>query len=274
VKLRAAMVSLVLPALTVGLLSCSGPAQPPRTAQFQQLPDWRGYWVSAVNDVDISGYPVAGTAGFNLQLIGFQPGVPWKQGHVAAAQADMARLFPQGDGQRKGTGWGYPLMMELVPPTQFLVTPEETLVINSYRDTRHVYTDGRAHPPAEDRWPTPWGDSIGHWEGDTLVIDTVSVQQPNVILISNILAGVADPPRFGMPPLSDQAHYVERLRKTGPDSMELTMTIEDPVTLASPWVVKLAYKRATGMDRMFHEAFQNDRSVPDGSSATIAPAGK
>jgi hypothetical protein len=265
------LLCLLLPVLAAGV-SCSRQAADPRVVRFQQLPDWRGYWVSAVNDVDISGYPVAGTAGFNLQLIGFGPGVPWKEGHVAEAQAQLARVFPKGDGQRKGTGWGYPIMMELVPPTQFLVTPEETLIINSYRDTRHVYTDGRAHPPEQDRWPTPWGDSIGHWEGDTLVIDTVSVQQPNVILMSNLLAGGPGAPRFGLlPPLSEQAHYIERLRRSGPDSMEMQMTIEDPQTLVKPWVVKLAYKRAAAMDRMFHEAFQNDRSVPDGDSATIAP---
>lgn len=267
---RRVLACVLLPVLAM-LGSCAREVADPRAAQFSQLPDWRGYWVSASNDVDISGYPVAGTGGFNLPLIGYGPGVPWKQGHLAEAQAEMARLFPAGDGLRKGTGWGYPMMMELVPPTQFLVTPEETLIINSYRDTRHVYTDGRPHPPEEDRWPTPWGNSVGRWEGDTLVIDTVSVQQPNVILISNILQGVANPPRFGMPPLSDQAHYIERLRKTGPDSMELEMTIEDPATLAKPWVVKLAYKRAAGMDRMFHEAFQDDRSVPDGNALTIAP---
>jgi hypothetical protein len=272
-KLRGALVLLALP-LLAALTGCSREAGDPRVAQFGKLPDWRGYWVSAVNDVDISGYPVAGTAGFNLPLIGFGPDVPWKEGHLAAAQAETKRLFPDGDGLRKGTGWGYPMMMELVPPTQFLVTPEETLIINSYRDTRHVYTDGRAHPAADDRWPTPWGDSIGHWEGDTLVIDTVSVQQPNVILVSNILAAGVDLPRFGLPPLSEQAHYIERLRKTGPDSMELEMTIEDPETLAKPWVVKRAFKRATAMDRMFHEAFQNDRSVPDGNTLTIAPADK
>ncbi len=252
--------------------ACTKPPPPdPRVEHFAQLPDWRGYWVSSVNDVDISGYPTTGTGGFKLQLIGYGPGVPWKEGHLAEAQAEQARLFPKGDGLRKGTGWGYPMMMELVPPTQFLVTPEETLIINSYRDTRHVYTDGRMHPPEEDRWPTPWGDSIGHWEGDTLVVDTVSVQQPNVILVSNALQA-AKPLRFGLPPLSQQAHYVERLRRTGPDSMELEMTIDDASTLTKPWVVKLTYKRAAGMDRMFHEAFQNDRSVADGDTLTIAPA--
>jgi hypothetical protein len=269
-KMRNVLACMVLPLLAT-LSSCSRESVDPRATQFAQLPDWRGYWVSAVNDVDISGYPVAGTGGFNLALIGYAPDVPWKEGHLAEAQAETRRLFPDGDGLRKGTGWGYPMMMEMVPPTQLLVTPDETLIINSYRDTRHIYTDGRAHPPADDRWPTPWGDSIGHWEGDTLVIDTVSVQQPNVILVSNYLSAGGDPPRFGLPPLSDQAHYIERLRKTGPDSMELTMTIEDPQTLSKPWVVKRTFKRAAEMDRMFHEAFQNDRSVADGNSLTIAP---
>jgi hypothetical protein len=272
-SIRTLLAGITFTGCAVMLASCAKAPEDARSKQFAQLPDWRGYWVSAVNDVDISGYPTGGTGGFKLDLTGFQPGVPWKEGHLQEARAETARVFPTGDGLRKGTGWGYPMMMELVPPTQFLVTPEEVLIVNSYRDLRHVYTDGRPHPPEEDRWPTPWGDSIGHWEGDTLVIDTVSVQQPNVILVGNFLNPGVEPPRFGLPPLSDKAHYVERLRKTGPDTMEVEMTIEDAETLTKPWVVKLAYKRATGMDRMFHEAFQNDRSVADGDALTIAPTG-
>ena len=65
-----------------------------------------------------------------------------------------------------------PLMFEI------LTTPEETAMIFSSREIRHVYTDGRPHTPNEDLWPTPWGDSIGHWEGQTLVIDTIEVSSP------------------------------------------------------------------------------------------------
>ena len=45
------------------------------------------------------------------------------------------------------------------------------------REIRHIYTDGRPHPSADEIWPTPWGDSIGHWEGETLVVDTIAVQE-------------------------------------------------------------------------------------------------
>jgi hypothetical protein len=158
----------------------------------------------------------------------------------------------------KSNGWGYPMMMESFAPLQFLITPEETLIINFYRDVRHVYTDGRPQPAEEDRWPTPWGTSVGRWEGDTLVIETVSVQRPGILYIP-------------MPMVSEQARYTERLRKTGPDRIESEMTIVDPETLTKPWVVKLTYDRAPELDRMIHEAFDNDRVEVDGDVLTIIP---
>lgn len=42
-----------------------------------------------------------------------------------------------------------------------MITPEETLIVNMYRDVRHVYTDGRSHTPEDERWVTIWGDSVG-----------------------------------------------------------------------------------------------------------------
>ena len=124
-------------------------------------------------------------------------------------------------GGRKGTGWGYPLMMNSSTPIQFLITPEEVLIINAYNETRHIYTDGRGHPPADDLWPTVSGNSIGHWEGDTLVIDTIMVTNPNEFF-------------QGGPPLSEEAHYSERIWLDG-DTLRAEMTIEDPATLSAPW---------------------------------------
>jgi hypothetical protein len=150
------------------------------------------------------------------------------------------------------------MMMNGAAPLQFLITPEEVLIINAYRDVRHVYTDGRKHPSEEDRWPTTWGDSVGRWEGDTLVIDTLSVRKPDRYFFSN-------------PPLSEQAHYVERLRMTGKDRIESTITIEDPVTLSKPWVVNLVYERAKGLDRLIHDDYDNDRSAVENGVFTIEP---
>ena len=152
-------------------------------------------------------------------------------------------------------------MMDSAAPFEFVITPHQTLIINVYRDVRHVYTDGRDHPPEEDRWPTTWGDSVGRWEGDTLVIDTVSVRDPNRYF-------------FSSPPLSEQAHYVERLRMAGPDRIESVMTIEDPVTLERPFVVELVYERTAGLDRLIHDAYDNDRSEVENGVFTIVPPGR
>ncbi|MEJ0007588.1 MAG: hypothetical protein WDM77_14790 [Steroidobacteraceae bacterium] len=66
-----------------------------------------------------------------------------------------------------------PLMFEAIP------SPKETVIVFSGREIRHIYTDGRPHTSqGRPCGPTPWGDSIGHWVGDTLVVDTIQVQSP------------------------------------------------------------------------------------------------
>jgi hypothetical protein len=214
----------------------------------QAPPDWKGFWIGEGLTAEISGFPGRGA---NYRLLGQD--APWSAEGRARFEAAGRR-----GADSKANGWGFPLMMNSAAPLQFLITPAETLIINVYRDVRHVYTDGRSHPADEDRWATTWGDSVGHWEGDTLVIDTVSVRNPNRYF-------------FSSPPLSEQAHYVERLRMAGPDRIEGVMTIEDPVTLTRPWVVNLAYTRATGLDRLIHDDYDNDRSEVEGGLFTIAP---
>ena len=217
-------------------------------AQAQPLPDWKGFWIGEGLAAEISGFPGPDA---NYKML--TRDTPWNaEGHARLAAAGQRQA------DQKANGWGFPLMMNSGAPLQFLITPGETLIINVYRDVRHVYTDGRDHPAEEDRWPTTWGDSVGRWERDTLVIDTVSVRNPNRYF-------------FSSPPLSEQAHYVERLRMTGPDRIESVMTIEDPVTLSAPWVLNLVYERARGLDRMINDDYDNDRSEVEGGLFTIVP---
>ena len=220
----------------------------PLAARAQSLPDWEGIWIAEGLTAEISGFPGRSA---KYKLLGND--APWNEAGRARVQAAQAN-----DATGKADGWGFPLMMNSAAPLQFLVAPHETLIINVYRDVRHVYTDGRDHPPVEDRWATTWGDSVGRWEGDTLVIDTVSVRDPNRYFFSN-------------PPLSDRAHYVERLRRTAADRIESIMTIEDPVTLTQPWVIELVYVRTTGLDRLIHDDYDNDRSEVEGGLFTIVP---
>jgi hypothetical protein len=58
---------------------------------------------------------------------------------------------------------------------------------------------------------------------------------------------------------------------TGPDRIESVMTIEDPVTLTAPWVIELAYVRATGLDRMINDDYDDDRSAVEDGLFTILP---
>lgn len=230
-----------------------------RQGKFAKLPFWDGMWIGEHLTTTIGGLSAemleAREKGTPLprsimSLTGF--GAPWND-EGKARQAARAKA-----GDRKAMGWGYPGMMSSNAPLLFLITPEEVLIVNDYRDVRHIYTDGRKHPAEEDRWPTVWGDSVGHWEGDTLVIDTVSVKNPNIYF-------------HGGPPLSEDAHYVERLRKSGPDRIEGTVTITDPKTLTEPWVVKVGYKRAVGFDRMISIDFENDRTGVESGLGTIEP---
>jgi hypothetical protein len=260
--MRAAVMAtalLLIAAVATPAWAQQAPSARARAETFAKLPYWDGLWLSENLETSIGGISsevleareTGRAASFRMELTG--AGAPWNA-EGKARQAERAKT----GGNRKANGWGYPMMMNSNAPIQFLVTPEETLIINAYRDVRHVYTDGRGHPPEEDRWPTAWGDSIAHWEGDTLVIDTVAVKNPNIYF-------------HGAPPLSEDAHYVERLRKSGPDRIEGEIVITDLRTLTGPWTVKLAYVRARGFDRMISIEYENDRTGFDGTSNTIEP---
>jgi hypothetical protein len=232
---------------------------------FATLPKWDGYWSSATMRAEIFGFDKDMLKGdvqdqkVALEFLGKTyplAGVtaPWNDAARGAFFAVLGTMR-----SRKSDGWGYPMMMNGPAPIQFLITPEETLIIDMYREARHIHTDGRALTSEEDRWVTTWGESIGHWEGDTLVVETV---------------GVRSPPEFFQlaPPLSEKARYVERIRRTGPDSMEIGFTIEDPQTLTAPWQARVELVREKQVDRLVHDAFTNDRSELENGVFGIEPS--
>ena len=228
-------------------------AQDERVRKFAELPYWPGYWVSEqYANTTIGGFsgPRPADAPPIMRLNGFD--APWNE-EGKRRQAEAAKTRPG----RKAMGWGYPMMMDAATPLQFMITPEETLIVNAYGETRHIYTDGRAMPAAEDMWPTVWGTSIGRWEGDTLVVETVQVQMPYAYF-------------HGAPSLSEEARYIERIRLDG-DRLVNAFTIEDPVTLTGPWNVTINQVREEGFDRMVQMDFSNDRTGSENGVNTIEP---
>lgn len=230
------------------------------------LPEWNGVWIADGTERDIDGFtsllsPEKGLIPPPLSL--FNRTIPWNED----ANGRLQKLFAATRGNpsntaRNADGWGYPLMMVGPAPLQFVHASGLTTIMNIYRDTRLIYTDGRGHLPAEEAWPaTTWGDSVGHWEGDALVIETVGVREPNRYF--SIAA-----------PFSEKARYVERLRLVSRDRIEGELTVEDPQTLSKPLTVKLAYVRTTEIERIVLDGFTNDRSGWDGQFGTIENAAK
>ena len=141
-----------------------------------------------------------------------------------------------------------PVVVLLTLPVTLLSLGGFLLVVNAYNEVRHIYI-GRDFPDELDMWPSVYGTSIGHWEGDTLVVETVMVTTPNDYF-------------QGAPVFSDEAHYLERIRMTG-DRLESEVTVTDPVTLTAPFTAHVSYVRELGFDRMIQIDWDNDRTGVD-----------
>lgn len=164
-----------------------------------------------------AGNPAAGRAGGR--------GGPGRAGpsltpeYAAKAAAKPAGPPPEENLTANCLPPGMPGIMGQPYPMEFLLTPGQvTIVIEAYNQIRHIYTDGRPLP--EDPDPTFYGTSVGHWEGDTLVAETV---------------GFEDVPRGLTFPYSDKMKIVERFKLTAPDTMSIETTIVDPEALTTPY---------------------------------------
>lgn len=113
-------------------------------------------------------------------------------------------------------------------PMEIVQTPKETLLLYEYDHTvRRVFTDGRKH--TEDITPTYMGESIGHWDGDTFVVDTIGFNDKTWLDRDGHVH-------------SDQLHVIERFHRTDFDNMQIDVTMEDPKALAKPWVTQLYFQ--------------------------------
>jgi hypothetical protein len=234
--------------------------QPARTAAFAALPYWPGYWVSEQQAHTMIGGQSPALLEARAKgeaLTGFMVltggGAPWNE----EGKRRMADVHARSAG-RKAQGWGFPMMMNANTPIEVVITPEEVLIVNSYNETRHIYTDGRPMPAMEDMWPTVTGTSVGHWEGSTLVIETVMVKNPSEFF-------------HGAPPLSDDAHYVERMHLDG-QRLVSDITITDPTTLTGPWSMTVSWLRDEGYDRMIQIDWDNDRTGVDANGINTIEA--
>jgi len=110
------------------------------------------------------------------------------------------------------------------PPNKIVQTPTEMIFLYQVRNTfRVIPTDGRAHTPDKDLEGTWMGESLGHWEGDTFVIDSVGFSDASWLDIAGYFH-------------SEKLHVIERLRRQG-NTLTWDVTVEDPDVLLKPWVM-------------------------------------
>jgi hypothetical protein len=106
-------------------------------------------------------------------------------------------------------------------PFEIIQSPKRVLLIfERDHEIRQIWTDGREHP--KDFGHNWMGHSIGHWEGDTLVADTIGLND----LTWFDKAGHVH---------SDQLHLIERLQRVAPDKLRLDITFDDPKTFTKQW---------------------------------------
>jgi hypothetical protein len=132
-----------------------------------------------------------------------------------------------------------PMMMASSPPLNIVASRDEVLVGSESGRGRFIYTDGRSHPDVKDPSyvPTGFGHSIGRWEGDTLVVDTIGFP-PRVCDSRRPVMLVPGGGRA-----KDTTHLVERFRLAGPDELSVTFTWEDSTVFLAPHTYSYTYKR-------------------------------
>ena len=133
---------------------------------------------------------------------------------------------------------GMPQMMTAAtyPVEIFQSAKDFAFVHELQRNYRIIHLD-RGHLAPDDITPDYMGDSVGHWDNDTLVVDTI---------------GLSDKTTFDMlgAPHTEKLHVVERIRLVNPNQFEDVITIDDPGTFARPWTERVTYKRVKPGDEI------------------------
>ncbi|MGX7897027.1 hypothetical protein [Tsuneonella sp. HG222] len=164
-----------------------------------------------------------------------------------AIQAERAKLA---EGAEPCAWPGMPRIMVYPYPFEVLHTPGRiTFIFEADNQIRRIFLDRSEHLPEDDLDPTYNGDSIGRWEGDTLVVDTVGFHEHTLI-----------PPGL---PHSGAMRIGERIRYLDSDTIEVRMVIEDPEALTRPIEQRVIYSKRPDWRIREYSCLENNRDAPD-----------
>jgi hypothetical protein len=213
---------------------------------IKRLPDWSGVWAPSRPPAASRGAGQGPGIGFV-----FGAGVPLKPKYAAMRDERMAAV--RGDkGLDKiplsNSGLclpnGTPANMGPVAH-EYLFSPGRVTILLENSEIRRIWTDGRPHVPDDLLNPSFSGDSIGHWEGDTLVVDTINIFPEAELYIGRRV--------------TEQTHVKERITRVG-NRMRIETVVEDPELFTTPWVYTRWYDHEDGPPIDYNSCTERDRA--------------
>ena len=201
---------------------------------------WRVAWIGNIADriVSVGGVPVKREAvaapADALSAVGDRerrggarsephvPFMPWSAAVYDYHSKNASKYDPEGYCLPPGG----PRMMATPYPMEIIQLPEQKRILMIFEGATHIwreiYLDGRGHPQGDALNPTYLGHSIGHWERDTLVVDTVGFNEGTWL------------DYFGHPH-TDLLHVIERFTRPNKNTLHFEATIDDPGAYTKPF---------------------------------------
>ncbi len=215
-------------------------------AAAQSHPDFTGIWTTTTEDTaDISRDLLPG------EEISLTPYGAERYKKVDMANSPSYHCLPYGPTRS----------LQATNPFQIVQTPDLFTMIFEHIDYRLIYTDGRGHPEDIADYPEWMGNSVGKWEGDRLVEDTIGMREETWL----------DTNGFEH---SDKLHLIERYQKTGPDNFRWTVTVDDPVFYTKPFTYSRIARRMKNVRLMPARCADNEQSSGDAVPGAQGPIHK
>jgi hypothetical protein len=197
-----------------------------------QRPDFTGTWdlqeafgraltgPGAEPDVEHRGVP---RQGFSTEE---PPMQDWAAAKYRQARQGVTSIYSSGGDEFDPTHSCFPHGMPRIytTPRPFEIIQNDNVMVQLFESdhwVRRIFTDGRDHP---EGFPFTWmGHSVGRWNGDTLVVDTININ-PESWWLDNLAH-----------PKTDALRITERFRKTNPSTLEIDFTFDDSKAYTRPW---------------------------------------
>ena len=176
------------------------------------------------------------------------PMLPWTQAMWEYNKGNSVKYDPEGFCLPPGG----PRSMGTPYPAEIIQQDDRIIVIfeGGGHVWREIHMDGRAHPEGDELNPTYFGHSVGHWEGDTLVVDTVGYNEKTWL-------------DFGGYMHSDQLHTVERFSRPFKEVLHYEAVIDDPGAYSKPWTVSWDINWSEGQELADYICQENNKFLLD-----------